>query len=136
MGAFLCLYNGPLKGQFSSVPSCYTDNSHTPLLLNTNTKYPSFRYVIDEVLGLWMDLGWYFWLVFICWHCWLVFLCWYFWLIFLCWCCWMVFLWVCWCWFGTFWCWNVFTKFMFTMGSIIEWDAVISISDFSWVSKF
>ena len=33
MGAFLWMYNGPLKRQLSSDPSCFINNSLTPLLL-------------------------------------------------------------------------------------------------------
>ena len=116
---FLWMYNGPLKGKLSSVTSCCIENSFTPLLLIPHPIQYYFRYGIDEVLGIWNDMGWYFWLLFLCCHCWILFLCW-------CW--WLVFLWVCWRWFGPLWCWNVFPKFRLKMGSIIEWYGVMYIS--------
>ena len=33
MGACACMYNGNLKGKFSSVPSCCINSSLTPFLL-------------------------------------------------------------------------------------------------------
>ena len=95
---FLFTNNDTLKGNLSNLPSCYINNYLTTLLLITHPIQSYLRYGIGEVLGLWNDLGWY---------CWLLFLCWYYWL---------VFLWVCWRWFGTFWCWNVFPKSRLTMG--------------------
>ena len=96
---FFLMNNGPLKVKFSSFLPCCINNYITPLLLSIHTIKSYFRYIIDELLGIWKYPGWYCWLVFLCWYCWLVF----------CVC-------VCWCWFGTFWCWNVFTKYRFTMG--------------------
>ena len=61
---FFFVKNGPLKGQASSFPSCWINNSLTPLLLTPHTIQSSFRYGINEVLGLWYDLSWYCWLVF------------------------------------------------------------------------
>ena len=55
---FLFIYNGPLKGQWSSFPSCCINNYLTPLLLIPHPIKSSFRYGIDEVLGIWKDLGW------------------------------------------------------------------------------
>ena len=46
-----------------------------------------------------------------------------------------MFLWVYWCQFGPFWCWNLFPELRLTMGSIIEWDDVMSISAAYRVSK-
>ena len=37
--------------------------------------------------------------------------------------------------FFPFLCWNLFPKFLLTMGSIIEWDVVMSISAVSRVSN-
>ena len=64
LGFFACMYNGLLKGNFSIVSSCYINSSLTPLLLFPHTIQFSFRYGIDDVLGIWKDLGWYYWLVF------------------------------------------------------------------------
>ena len=119
MGEFLCIYIGPPKGKFSSVTSCCIKYSLTPFFLSRHPIHSSFGYRIDEVLGIWKDLCWYCWQVFMCWYCWQVFLCYYCWLFFLCWCCWMVLLWVFWRWFGPFWCCNILPKFLLTMGSII-----------------
>ena len=119
LGAFLCMYNGPLKGKLSSVPSFFINSALTPLLLSTHPRQFSFRFGIDYVLRLWYYLGWCCWLIFMFWYCWLVFMCWYCCLVFLCWYCWLVFLWVGWCWFGIFLCWNLFPKCLLTMGSII-----------------
>ena len=44
---------GPLKGQVSSFPSCWINNSLTTLLLITHPIQSTFRYVIDKILGLW-----------------------------------------------------------------------------------
>ena len=117
LAEFLFMKNCPLKGKVSSITSCSINNSITLLLLSPHTIQYSLRYGIDEVLGIWYDL---------CWYCWLVFFCWY---------CWLVFMWVCWRWFGPFWCWNAWPKFRLTMGSIIEWYYVMSISSVYRVSN-
>ena len=44
-------------------------------------------------------------------------------------------LWVCCRWFGPLWCWNILPKSLLTMGSIIEWDEVMYMSDVSRVSN-
>ena len=92
--AFVCMYNGPLNGQLSSVQSCCIKNYITPLLLIKHPIQFYYRYVINDILGIWKDMGWYCWLVFLCWYCWLVFLCWYCCLVFLCWYYWMVVFWM------------------------------------------
>ena len=93
LGDFACMYNGPLKGKFSNVPSCCIRSSLTHLLLSPHTRQFYFRYGIEDVICLWKDLGWYFWLGclfwycwpdFMCWYCCLVVLWWYFWLDFCC----------------------------------------------------
>ena len=57
MGDFLCMYNGPLKRQLSSVAYCFINSSLTSLLLIPHPRKLSFRYGIDDVLDLWKDLG-------------------------------------------------------------------------------
>ena len=59
MGAFVCMYNGPLKGKFSSVPSCFINSSLTPLLLSPHPRQLSFKYGIEDVLCLWKYMGSY-----------------------------------------------------------------------------
>ena len=135
LGAFACMYNGPIKGGFSSVQSCCINSYITPLLLIPHPRQFSFRYWIEDVLGMWKDLVWYCLLWFLCWCYWPVFLSWYCCLVLLLWYCLLAFLLVCWRWFDTFWWWNLFPKFLLTMGSIIEWDLFISNSDVSRVSK-
>ena len=119
LGEFVCLYNGPPKRKFSSVPSCYIGSSLTPFLLIPHTRQFYFRYAIEDALDIWKDLGWYCWIGFMSWCCWPVFLCWHCCLVLLCWYCWLVSLLVCWFWFGTLWWWDVFPKFLLKMGSII-----------------
>ena len=79
---FFFIYNGPLEGQFYIVPTYFINHYLTTLLLIPHLIQSSFRYGIDEVLGLWKDICWYCWLVFLCWSLWLVFLCWFCWLFF------------------------------------------------------
>ena len=50
--------------------------------------------------------------------------------------CLFVFLWVGWSWFGPLWCCSVFPKFLLTMGSIIEWEGVMSISAIYRIQTF
>ena len=108
-GQFFFMNNGPLKVQVSSFPSFCTNNYLTPLLLSPHTRQFYVGYVIDdEVLGLWKELDWYFWLVF---------------------------LWMCCRWFGPFWWWKVLPKFLFTMVSIMEWAVDVSTSAVSKISK-
>ena len=57
MGVFACMYNGPLKGQFYSVPSCCINSSLTNFLLSPHPIMFSFMYGIEDVLYLWKDLG-------------------------------------------------------------------------------
>ena len=83
---FYVFTNVTLKGKLSSVPSFCINNYLTPLLLSPHPIQSYFRYGIYEFLGVWNNLVWY---------CWLVFLFWYCWLLFMCWCFWLVFLWVC-----------------------------------------
>ena len=135
LGAFSCIYNGPLKGKCSSAPLCFVNNYLTPLLLSPHPVQFFFSYGIDEVLDIWRNLVWYCLIVFVCWCWWLMFFCWYFCLVFLCWLCLLVFLWVCWFWFAPLWCWNLFPKFLLKMGSIIEWDGVMSMSDVYRISN-
>ena len=52
MGAFACINNGPLKGQFSSAPEYCIDSSITHMLLSPYSIEISFRYGIDDVLDL------------------------------------------------------------------------------------
>ena len=123
---FLFMYNGPLKGKFSSFTSYCINNYLTHLLLIPHTIQYCLSYEFYEVLGIWKDLVWYCWLLFLCWYCWLVFLCW---------CSLLVFLRMCLSLFVTFWCWNLLPKFLLTMGSIVEWYGVMSVSAISRVSK-
>ena len=76
---FFFVTNGTLNEQVYSFPCCIKI-SLTHLFLSTHQINSYLRYRIDEFLGIWYNLGWY---------CWLVFLCWY---------CWIVFLWICWKW--------------------------------------
>ena len=125
------MYNGPLKGQLYSVPSCWINNYPTHMLFIPHPIQSYFKYGIDEVLGHWKDLHWYCWLVFMCWCCWLLFMCWWRWL---------VFLWVCWHWFCPFWCWNVFAKINVNSGfnNWIGWSHVFIwfIQDFKYFFNF
>ena len=100
--------SGPLKVKDSSFPSCCIKNVLTPLLLSPHPSQYSFRYGIDEVLGLWYDMGWYCWLAFLCMH---------------------------WFWFNPLRCLNVFPKFRLNMGSIMEWAVDISTSIVSRVQR-
>ena len=113
-------------GKFSSFPSFCINNYLTHFLSSKQLIQSSSRNGIDELLGLWKNLGWYFWLFFLCW---------YFWLVFLCCCCWIVYFCACWLWFGPFWCWNILPKFRLKIISIIDWDNCMSIYDVSGVSK-
>ena len=97
-----------IQKKYSSEYYVSYHNYLTPLLLSPHTIRSSFRYEIDEVLGLWYCMGWYFWLLF---------------------------LWMCWRLFGTLWWWNVLQKFWFTMGSIMEWAVDMSTSNVSRVSN-
>ena len=110
MGEFLFMNNGPMRGEISSSPSCCINNYITPLMLIPHTIKYCFRYGIYYVLVIWYDMGWYFWILFLCWYCWLVFL------------------WMSWRWFILFWCCNLLPKFWLKIGSIIEWDTIQSIS--------
>ena len=74
LGDFALMYNGTLKGKFSSVPPFWICSYLTLFLLRTHTRQVYFRYGIDDVLDLWKDLCWYGWLVFMCWCCWPVFM--------------------------------------------------------------
>ena len=112
LGSFACMYNGPLTGGFSIVPSCCMISSLTPLLFNPHPRNVSFRYGIEDIICIWKDMGWYFWLGCLLWCCWPVFLCCYCCLVVLWWYSFLVFLLVCWRWFGPFWWWNVFPKFL------------------------
>ena len=57
MCAFACMYNGPTKGQVSSVPCCSINSSLKFLLLSLHPRHFYFRYGIHDVLDLWKDLG-------------------------------------------------------------------------------
>ena len=57
MGVSACMYIGPLKGGFSSVLSCCINSSLTHLLLGPHPRQLYFRYGIEDVLGLWKDMG-------------------------------------------------------------------------------
>ena len=52
MRAFEYIYNVPLKGRLSSVPSCFINSYLTPLLISSHPIRYSFRYGIDEILDL------------------------------------------------------------------------------------
>ena len=53
LAGFFFMNNGPQKGQVSSFPSCCIRNSLSPLLLIPHPIQSSFKYRIDEVLGIW-----------------------------------------------------------------------------------
>ena len=57
MGAFSCIHNGPPKGKFNSVLSCFMSSSITPLLLSPHPRQFYFRYGIEDVLCLWKNMG-------------------------------------------------------------------------------
>ena len=77
----------------SNFPSLCINSYNTPLLLGPQTRQYSFRYGIDEVLGIWYDLNWYFW---------------------------PVFLWIKWNLFGQLFWWQVLPKFLLTIWYIME----------------
>ena len=81
MDSFFFVNNVPLKVQVSIFPSCWINSSLMPFWLSPHHRQSSFRYLIDEVLGIWYDLGWY---------------------------CLLVFLWVCRRWFRPLWWWYVY----------------------------
>ena len=133
LGAFACMYNGPLKVKFYSVPSRCMSSSLTTLLLIPYPRHFSFMYRIKDVLCFWEDMGWYFWLGCLCWCFWPVFLCWYCCIGVIWWYCWLAFLLVCWCWFGPFWWCNVFQTFLLTIVSNIYWYGFMSMLEVSRV---
>ena len=50
---FFFMNNGNLNGKLSGFPSCCIINSLTTLLLSPHPIHSSFRYEIDEFLGIW-----------------------------------------------------------------------------------
>ena len=106
LAASFLMTNGPLKGHISNFLSFCINNSLTPLLVSPYPIQSSFRYGIEEVLGILKDFYLY---------CWPVGLC------------------TCWRWFDPLLWWRLFPISLLTICSIMQWAVDMSIS---YVSKF
>ena len=72
LSVFFFTDNCPLKGDVSNFLLFWINNSLIPLLLIPHPRKSYFRYVVEEFLGLWMDICWYCWPVVLC-ICWSLF---------------------------------------------------------------
>ena len=106
LDAFLLMNIGPWKGMFPDFLSCCINHSFIYLLSFLHPRHFSFRYVIDDIFGIWNDVDFYFWPVGLCtwWSC-----------------------------FGLFWWWKVLSKILLKIRSImiVYWAVDMCTFDFS-----
>ena len=65
LAAFFLINNGPLKGRVSGLPKFFINTFPNSFLSSLHPIHSSFRYVGEKFFGIWKDVDWYCWPIFL-----------------------------------------------------------------------